>query len=133
MWQTLTSGVAWAFWNISNVRAVMNIVPAMGRPHFLALYSVVSSLTLGVVPLFWGPILDGLEQWRVVWGPWHWNCYSLFYCTLAATVAVGLFLLRTVAEPVHMTWDVFAHALLVETPSRAVSRLIGRLRSPGNG
>jgi MFS family permease len=133
LWQTLTSGVGWAFWNISNVRAVMNIVPAMGRPHFLALYSVVSSLTLGLVPLFWGPVLDGLEQWRVNWGPWHWNCYSFFYCTLAATVGVGLFLLRTVAEPVRMTWDVFAHALLVETPSRAVSRLIGRLRSPGNG
>ena len=132
-WQTLTSGVAWAFWNISNVRAVMSIVPAMGRPHFLALYSVVSNLTLGLVPLIWGPLLDGLENWHLKWGPWHWNCYSLFYFALALTILVALYLLRSVAEPARMTWDVFARELLVETPSRAVSRLIGRLRSPGNG
>ena len=132
-WQTFTSGAGWAFWNISNVRAVMSIVPAMGRPHFLALYSVVSNLTLGIVPLFWGPVLDGLEHWHLNWGPWHWNCYSLFYLTLAATIVGAATFLRSVEEPVRMTWDVFARELLVETPSRAVSRLIGRLRSPGNG
>jgi hypothetical protein len=132
-WQTLTSGCGGALWNLANVRCVMGIVPAMGRPHFLALYSVASSLTVALVPLCWGPIVDGLGHWNVTWGCWNWNCYSLFYGTLALTMVVGLLLLRAVVEPKFMPWDVFMRELLVETPSRAISRLIGRVRSPESG
>jgi MFS family permease len=128
--QLFTSGLGGALWNLANVRMVMGIVPAMGRPHFLALYSVASNLTVGLVPLLWGPVMDYLDHWHVAWGYWQWNSYSLFYCTLAFTMGVGLFMLRSVAEPKTMTWDVFMTELLVKTPSRAVSRLIGRLRGP---
>jgi MFS family permease len=126
----IMSGLGWALWNLANVRIVMGIVPAMGRPHFLALYSVASSLTVGLVPLFWGPLMDFLDRWHAAWGWWQWNSYSLFYCALAFTMGVGLFMLRSVAEPKTMTWDVFMTELLVKTPGRAVSRLIGRLRGP---
>ena len=129
--QIFTSGVGVALWNLANVRTVMGIVPHMGRPHFLALYSVASNLTIGLVPLLWGPVMDYFEHWHVAWGYWEWNSYSLFYCTLACTMCAGLFMLRSVVEPVTMTWDVFMTELLVKTPSRAVSRLIGRLRGPG--
>jgi hypothetical protein len=108
----------------------MGIVPHMGRPHFLALYSVASNLTVGLVPLAWGPVMDYFNHWHVTWGWWQWNSYSLFYCALAFTMCVGLFMLRSVVEPITMTWDVFMTELLVKTPSRAVSRLIGRLRGP---
>jgi MFS family permease len=128
--QIFTSGLGGALWNLANVRIVMGIVPHMGRPHFLALYSVASNLTVGLVPLLWGPVMDCLDHWHVAWGFWQWNSYSLFYCTLAFIMGVGLFMLRTVVEPVTMTWDVFMTELLVKTPSRAVSRLIGRLRGP---
>jgi MFS family permease len=131
-WQALTSGCGGALWNLANVRAVMGIVPAMGRPHFLALYSVASSLTIAIVPLMWGPVVDALEDWRVTWGFWNWNIFSIFYLVLALTIAAGLVLLRAVAEPKSLPWDVFMRELLVETPSRAVSRLIGRPRSPNN-
>lgn len=131
--QTLTSGIGGALWNIANVRAIMSIVPAMGRPHFLALYTVTSSLTVGVVPLIWGPIMDGLDNWHVSWGMWQWNSYSVMYCTLAWTMVAGLACLRAITEPMKMTWDVFVRELLIETPSRAISRLISRPRSPGNG
>jgi len=128
--QGFTSGLGSALWNLANVRTVMGIVPHMGRPHFLALYSVASNLTVGLVPLAWGPVMDYLDRWHVAWGYWQWNSYSLFYCTLAFTMGVGLFMLRSVVEPITMTWDVFMTELLVKTPSRAVSRLIGRLRGP---
>jgi MFS family permease len=128
--QIFTSGLGGALWNLANVRIVMGIVPHMGRPHFLALYSVASNLTIGLVPLLWGPVMDGLDRWHVAWGYWQWNSYSLFYCTLAFTMGVGLFMLRAVVEPISMTWDVFMTELLVKTPSRAVSRLIGRIRGP---
>jgi hypothetical protein len=131
--QIITSGMASALWNLANVRIVMGIVPHMGRPHFLALYSVASNLTLGLVPLAWGPVMDYTNHWRITWGWWQWNSYSLFYCTLALTIAVGLTLLRHVIEPITMTWDVFMTELLVKTPSRALSRLLGRLRGPAIG
>jgi MFS family permease len=133
IWQTLTAGFAGALWNLANVRCVMGIVPVMGRPHFLALYSVTSSLTVGIIPLIWGPIMDGLNHWDVDWGFWHWNCYSLLYCFMAGTVATGLGFLRSVTEPEKMTWDMFINELLVQTPSRAISRVITRLRLPGSG
>jgi MFS family permease len=131
--QVFTSGLGGALWNLANVRIVMGIVPHMGRPHFLALYSVASNLTLGLIPLLWGLVMDCLDRWQVAWGYWQWNSYSLFYCTLAFTMGAGLFMLRSVVEPLTMTWDVFMTELLVKTPSRAVSRLIGRLRGPGIG
>ena len=131
--QTLTSGLGGALWNLANVRMVMGIVPQMGRPHFLALYSVASNLTVGIVPLFWGWALDHMGNWHVAWGWWQWNSFSLFYVTLAGTIAVGLSALRFVVEPITMTWDVFMTELLVRTPGRAMSRLIGRLRGPVNG
>jgi len=128
--QIFTSGLGGALWNLANVRTVMGIVPHMGRPHFLALYSVASNLTVGLVPLLWGPVMDCLNHWHVAWGYWQWNSYSLFYCTLAFIMGIGLLMLRAVVEPVTMTWDVFMTELLVKTPSRAVSRLISRLRGP---
>ncbi len=132
-WQTFTSGFGGALWNLANVRCVMGIVPIMGRPHFLALYSVISSLTVGIVPLIWGAIMDGLDHWSVSWGFWTWNSYSLLYVTMACTILAGLGLLRTIVEPEKMTWDVFMRELLVETPSRGISRLINRPRSQGLG
>jgi len=128
--QMVTAGLGGSLWNLANVRTVMGIVPAMGRPHFLALYSVASNLTIGLIPLAWGPVMDALAHWEVKWGYWHWNCYSLLYTTLACTIALGLWALRSVDEPKTMTWNVFMRELLVQTPSRAVSRVIGRLRGP---
>ena len=127
------SGLGGALWNLANVRTIMSIVPAMGRPHFLALYSVASNLTVGLVPLLWGPVMDYLAHWQVSWGYWQWNCYSLLYTVLACTIVAGLRALQSVEEPKTMTWDVFMRELLVQTPSRAVSRVIGRLRGPNFG
>ncbi len=132
-YQTITAGLAGALWNLANVRIVMGIVPAMGRPHFLALYSAAGSLTVGLIPLAWGWFIDGLGHWHCQWGPWEWNSFSIFYCVLAATMVAALVLLRSVVEPATMTWDVFMTELLVKTPSRAISRLIVRLRGPSTG
>ncbi|HUB66966.1 MAG TPA: MFS transporter [Candidatus Methylacidiphilales bacterium] len=131
--QSLTSGLAAALWNLANVRYVMGIIPAMGRPHFLALYSVVANLTVGLVPLAWGPVVDLLQNWHAAWGFWRWNCYSLLYCALTLTIIAGLGMLRTLEEPQTMTWDVFMRELLVKTPSRAITRVLGRLRILGAG
>jgi len=131
--QAVTSGFGSALWTLANIRMVMGIVPVMGRPHFLALYTVASNLTIGTVPLIWGPILDYLEKWHVAWGIWNWNCYSLLYAALTFNMLIGLCVLQTLNEPKKMTWDVFISELLVKMPSRAISRVIGRLRGPSIG
>ena len=131
--QVFTSGMAAALWNLANVRIVMGIVPHMGRPHFLALYSVASNLTVGLMPLAWGPVMDYLDHWHRDWGTFQLNSYTLLYSTLMITIGVALFLLRSVVEPITMTWDAFMTELLVKTPGRAISRLVGRLRGPGVG
>ncbi len=107
VFQALTSGFGAALWNLGNVRMVMGIVPVMGRPHFLALYSVCANVTIGAVPLVVGPVLDYLGPWNAAWGSWSWNAYSLLYCTLSLTIIVGLCVLQTLNEPHKMTWDVF--------------------------
>jgi MFS family permease len=131
VFQCVISGVAGALWNLANVRAVIGLVPVMGRAHFLALYSVASSLTIAIIPLLWGPVIDGLGRWEHAWGWWHWNSFSIFYLVLAFTILAGLALLQKVQEPEAMTWDVFTRELLVNTPARAVSRVISRFRGPG--
>ena len=132
IFQSIISGLAGALWNLANLRAVIGIVPVMGRAHFLALYSVFANVTLALIPLLWGPVFDGLVRWQAGWGWWHWNSFTIFYLVLAATMAAGLFLLRGVHEAGEpMDWDDFTHELLVKTPTRAISRLLGRLRGPG--
>jgi len=131
VFQGVMSGLAGALWNLANVRTVIGIVPVMGRAHFLALYSVASSLTVAIIPLLWGPVIDGLGHWQHAWGWWHWNSFSIFYIVLAFTMLAGLVMLQNVEEPEAMTWDVFTRELLVNTPARAASRLISRFRGPG--
>jgi MFS family permease len=132
IFQSIISGLAGALWNLANLRAVIGIVPVMGRAHFLALYSVFANVTVALIPLLWGPVFDVLGHWRVDWGWWHWNSFAIFYLVLALNMAGALVLLGGVHESGEpMDWDDFTHELLVKTPARAVSRLLVRLRGPG--
>jgi MFS family permease len=132
LFQCLVSGLAGALWNLANLRAIIGIVPVMGRAHFLALYSVGANLTVAFVPLLWGPVFDSLGAWQLAWGRWQWNSFSIFYLSLAVIMLGGLALLRGVHESGEpMDWDDFTRELLVNTPARAVSRVINRFRGPG--
>ena len=132
MFQSVVSGLAGALWNLANLRAIIGIVPVMGRAHFLALYSVGANLTVALIPLLWGRVFDGLGRWQDGWGWWHWNGFTVFYVVLALNMAVGLVLLRGVHEQGEpMSWDDFTRELLVNTPARAIGRLVSRFRGPG--
>jgi MFS family permease len=104
----------------------MATVPPMGRSHFFAIYSVATSLVLGVLPVFWGILLDSLAGWGITWRTWQWNQYSLLYYAMMLIVVVALILRNRLTEPRAMTTDAFLRELLVETPSRAISRLLTR-------
>jgi MFS family permease len=120
-------GLGGSLFNLANTRLAMATIPAAGRSHFFALFSVIQNLTLGIVPILWGVLLDSLRQWQATWGPWQWNQYSVMYLVLTLTVGVGQYLHHLLTEPRAMTTEMFFRELLVETPSRAVSRLRSRL------
>ncbi len=120
----LTSGVGNSLYNLANTRLVMATVPPMGRSHFFALFTVVTSLVLGVLPVVWGILLDSLSGWEATWKAWQWNQYSLLYSALMLVVVVALAMRQRLSEPRAMTTEAFLRELLVETPSRAISRLL---------
>jgi MFS family permease len=132
-WQCMTSGIGGALWNLANVRMVIGIIPVMGRAHFLALYSVIFNVTFGLAPLLLAPAMDHLDKihWNCTIGLWTWNSYSLLYTLLSAIIGLGLALLLRIPEPGSMSWEEFTRELFVKTPSRGISRLIGRWRGTG--
>jgi len=124
-----TSACGSGIFNMANTRLVMGTVPAMGRSHFFALYSVITSLTLGLVPVGWGILLDAIRgfHWQV--GSGDFNRYGILYAALFLITGVGLFRLKVLDEPRAMTTEAFFYELLVTSPSRALTRLIGIRRT----
>ena len=76
-------GLAGAVFGVANTRIVMVSVPAMGRNHFFALFTVVCGLGLGGAPMAWGAVLDALGSLEVAAGPFSINRYSLYFAVLA--------------------------------------------------
>jgi hypothetical protein len=106
----------------------MSTVPQMGRSHFFAMFSVITNVTLGSLPVVWGAALDAVGKWHASWGGWEWNQYSLLYVALTAIMLLALWLGRHLTEPRAMTTDAFLQELVLRTPARALSRLL--LRRP---
>jgi MFS family permease len=130
-WVTLgaiqvTSGIGNSLYNLANTRLVMVTVPPMGRSHFFALFTVVTSLVSGVLPVFWGILLDSLAGWATHWSAWQWNQYSLLYGVLVLIMVVALAMRQRLTEPRAMTTEEFFRELVVKTPARAISRLLWR-------
>ena len=81
------SGAAGSVIGLANVRLMMTVMPEMGRSHFFAVYSVITSLCLGFAPILWGICLDAMGGLRVVAGPhgvFEWNRYSVYFAVLLA-------------------------------------------------
>jgi MFS family permease len=93
------SGIAGASINLANSHLIMRVMPQMGRSHFFAFYSVITSLGLGVTPIFWGAFLDALGGIHFHFGGGlEWNRYSIYFAALLALVAAAFFVCRGVDE-----------------------------------
>jgi len=125
-----TSAIGMSLFNLANTRLVMASVPAIGRSHFFALFTVVTSLVSGIFPIFWGILLDALAGWGCSWSRWQWNQYSILYATIVVIMLVAVVLRSRLSEECAMTTDAFLRELLVKTPSRAISRLFTRRPLP---
>ena len=122
----LSAALGASLLSLPNTRLLMAVVPEMGRSHFFALFSVVTSLTAGIFPVLWGVVIDSLAGWKYRWGVIEWNQFSVCYALVTLIYLVAQIYRARILEPKAMPTDLFLHELLVKTPSRALSRLITR-------
>ena len=108
---------------MSTTRLAMAIVPATGRNHFFALYSVLGSVVLGLAPVVWGLLLDAAGNIHARWGGFEWNRYSLFFAAVGGLLLVTLFFARRLEEPKAAGMDILLKEILVDSPQRAWLRL----------
>ncbi|MEI6561888.1 MAG: MFS transporter [Verrucomicrobiota bacterium] len=99
-------GVAGSAINLANVRLIMGVMPEMGRAHFFAAYTVITSLCLGFSPILWGLCLDAMNGLKVAVGPhgaFEWNRYSVYFTALlflaGATFLAAAALVETQPRP----------------------------------
>jgi len=73
------NGIAGANFGLAHTRLTMNTMPPMGRTHFFAFFTVITSVGLGVSPVIWGMVIDGIgeREWWI--HALSWNRYSIFY------------------------------------------------------
>jgi MFS family permease len=91
-------GVATGNFNIANLRLTMSTMPPMGRNHFFAYFTVISSLSLGFAPIVWGLLIDALAHGGRLKLPhvagFHLGAFTvyflaLFVCALIALLSIG--------------------------------------------
>ncbi|MBU6409632.1 MAG: MFS transporter [Verrucomicrobia bacterium] len=99
-------------------RLAMAIIPPMGRNHFFVLYSVAANLTLGLVPVAWGLLIDavGDQQWN--WAGLSWNRYTVFFGAVAVVFFIAFALARRLDEPRAVSMEKLLTQLLIESPQR---------------
>jgi MFS family permease len=91
-------GVAGAAFNVANARIIFATMPQMGRNHFFALFTVISSLGLGAAPVVWGISLDFIGTYEVVTGALHWKRHSIYFAALFLLNLITLFQVSRLRE-----------------------------------
>jgi MFS family permease len=111
-------GLLAALVNMANNRIVMAIVPAMGRNHFFALYSVITNLALGLAPVLWGLVIDAVGQRQFQFTGLLWNNYTVFFAGAALAFAVTFILSRRLEEPHAASLETLLREVLIQNPQR---------------
>ena len=135
---TTFSAAGFAVIGVSSTRLLMGLVPTMGRSHFFAIANVANSLTLGILPVIWGQLLDSARRMTadgVPLGPaWTWNSYSVLYAAVVAGLLGAQHFRRRLDEPRAMSTEEFMRILFIQSPVRLVVRttmLLRRFMPPG--
>lgn len=116
-------GLFAALVQMSNTRLVMAIAPAMGRNHFFALFSVITSVTQGLAPIGWGILIDAVGARHAAWLGLDWNGFTLFFAAVGAILLLALPLARRLDEPDAASLEKLLREILIESPQRFLVRL----------
>ena len=119
--QQATAGIGLALYSSAHLRLLMGIVPAMGRSHFFALFSVAGSLVAGLAPLGWGLLTDALAKFRIG-TEIQLNGFVILYGVIALIMIPSLILLARVQEERAASTEELIRELVRETPWRSITR-----------
>jgi len=119
----LLMGLLAAMVNMANARLAMAIAPVMARNHFLAIYSVVANVTLGLSPIGWGILIDAWGTRAPTAFGLEWNRFTVFFAAAALAFGIMLALSRRLEEPAAASLEELLRELLIESPQRFWLRL----------
>ena len=119
--QQATAGVGLALYNSAHMRLLMGTVPAMGRSHFFALFSVAASLVAGLAPLGWGLLTDAMRSVKFGTGA-EVNRFVILYVTMTLILIPAMVALRRIEEARASTTEELLRELVLETPWRSITR-----------
>jgi len=83
-------GVAGGNFAVAQTRLLMDTMPELGRTHFFAFFTVITSLGLGIAPVAWGMMIDALHDLNIATGPLHWNRFSIYYSLQLLLLLISL-------------------------------------------
>ena len=92
-------GVAIAGISVSSGHLWMAVVPEVGKNHYFAIATVITSLAAGVAPLLWGWLLDSLGGLDLVEGPFHLRRHSIYFLGVFILALISLITSRILVEP----------------------------------
>lgn len=116
-------GLFAALVQMANTRLSMAVIPVMGRNHFFALYSVLTSLALGLSPILWGLLIDAVGPSSARWLGLEWNRYTIFFTASGAAMGGTLLLSTRLEEPQAASMEALLKELLIASPQRVWVRL----------
>ena len=125
----VVSGFFGSLYELAVTRLLMNMVgnkPAKTR--YFAIYAVVVSMFIGLAPVLWGVLLDGLSTTILSVKGYELDRYSFFFAAEWLMLgAVGVMLAR-LKEAKSESATFMVYQIFVGMPSRTLSYLIQRIR-----
>jgi MFS family permease len=122
----LILGVAGGLFSIANTRIAMDTMPEMGRNHFFSLFTVFTSLSLGLAPIFWGVFLDVLAKNEFSIGFFQVNRFSVYFILLAVLGIITFFLARPLVEKKGKPFDTAIRDVVILARLKLYGRFFNR-------
>jgi len=119
-------GIAGGLFSIANTRIAMDTMPVMGRNHFFSLFTVFSSLSLGLAPIAWGIFLDLLAHFETKIGPFEINRYSLYFSLLVILVVATFVLANPLVEKKGQPFSLALRDAVIYSRLRLFTRFLNR-------
>ncbi len=125
----LVNGFFSSIYELSLMRLLLNTVgDKPGKARYFAVYGVAVSLVVGVVPVLWGMLLDGLRNWNTTFASMEINRFTVFFaCEGAMVLAIGIMLAR-LHESRSLSATFMVYEIFVGMPTRGLSILLQRFR-----
>jgi MFS family permease len=119
-------GIAGGLFSIANTRIAMDTMPVMGRNHFFSLFTVFSSLSLGLAPICWGIFLDLLAHFETRIGAFEVNRYSLYFSLLVVLVIITFVLANPLIEKKGQPFSLALRDAVIYSRLRLFTRFLNR-------